>query len=317
MKILFCSKAFPKALELLRTLLPDDDILNCTEDRVIELGMTADVLIPMMHRLEPELIRGTAAKLIHQWGVGLDGVDIAAATERGIMVCNVPGDATANADSTAEHALFLMLAVARRIHECFGTFRRGLWGTPLGQALGGGTALIVGLGRVGKALARKLAALGMNVRAVRRSTDVETEKALGLVDAGSMSQLYEMASSADFVIFTIALNDQTRGLFNRELFRVMKPTAFVINVSRGAVIDETDLLEALQAGRIAGAGLDVYEREPLDPDSPLLTLTNVVATPHIAGVTAQNYDGIARILADNILRVQRGRTPMYCVNRIN
>jgi phosphoglycerate dehydrogenase-like enzyme len=313
-KILFCGKAFPKAFELLKALLPDEDVCSCAGEHVVRLGMAADVLIPLMHRLEPELIGGTAAKLIHQWGVGLEGVDIHAATARGIMVCNVPGDTTANADSTAEHALFLMLAVARRIHECFSAFHQDLWGTPLGQVLGGSTALIVGLGRVGKALARKLAALGMEVRAVRRTADIETEAALGLVGADNMSRLYEMASTADFVISTIALTDQTRGLFNRDLFRVMKPSAFVVNVSRGPVIDEAELVEALQTGEIGGAGLDVYEQEPLDPNSPLLTLPNVVATPHIAGVTAQNYDGIAGIVTENILRVKSGKLPMYCVN---
>ncbi|SPF46251.1 Phosphoglycerate dehydrogenase-like oxidoreductase [Syntrophobacter sp. SbD1] len=314
MKVLFCSKAFPNAFELLKVLLPDEDVFSCEREHVVRLGMATDVLIPLMHRLEPELIEGTAAKLIHQWGVGLEGVDIAAATARGIMVCNVPGDATANADSTAEHALFLMLAVARRIHECFGAFHQGAWGTPLGQALGGGAALIVGLGRVGKALARKLVALGMNVQAVRRSANIEMEAALGLVGAGNMSRLYEMASSADFVISTIALTDHTRALFNRDLFRVMKPSAFVINVSRGPVIVESDLVEALRTGEIAGAGLDVYEQEPLDPNNPLLILPNVVATPHIGGVTRQNYDGIARIVTDNILRVKCGKVPMYCVN---
>jgi phosphoglycerate dehydrogenase-like enzyme len=94
----------------------------------------------------------------------------------------------------------------------------------------------------------------------------------------------------------------------------MKPSAFVINVSRGPVINEVDLVEALQTGEIAGAGLDVYEQEPLDPNSPLLILPNVVATPHIAGATGQSYEGIARILTENILRVKGGKAPMYCVN---
>lgn len=314
MKILICGDYFPKAIELLKALLPDEDLFSCASERVIELGMTADVIVPMMHRLEPELIAGTSAGLIHQWGVGLEGIDIKAASARGIRVCNVPADATANADSTAEHALFLMLAVARRIHECFDTFHQGGWGTPLGRMLGGSTALIVGPGRVGKALARKLAALGMNVQAVRRTPDIEAEKALGFTGVGDMSRLVEMASSADFVISTVALTEETRGLFNRDLFRAMKPSAFVINVSRGPVIDEPAMVEALRKGEIAGAGLDVFEREPLDPGSPLLTLPNVVATPHIGGVTEQNYDGIARVLADNFLRVKNGQTPRYCVN---
>jgi phosphoglycerate dehydrogenase-like enzyme len=314
MKVLFCGNTFPKAFELLKALLPEEDVSSCADEDVAELGMAADVLIPLMHRLEPELIEGTAAKLIQQWGVGLEGVDIAAATARGIMVCNVPADITANADSTAEHALFLMLAAARRIHECFTAFQEGLWGEPLGRALGGGTALIVGLGRVGKALARKLAALGMKVLAIRRTVDSETEAAIGLLGA-DMSRLYELASSADFIISTITLTDQTRGLFNRDLFHVMKPSAFLINVSRGAVVDTPDLIEALKAGEIAGAGLDVYEREPLNPRSPLLTLPNVVATPHVAGATEQNYEGTVGIIAENILRVKDGKVPMHCVNQ--
>lgn len=314
MKVLFCSKAFPDAIKLLKALLPGEDISSCEEKDAARLGMTVDVLIPLMHRLEPELIAGTAAKLIHQWGVGLEGVDIAAATARGIMVCNVPGDATPNADSTAEHALFLMLASARRIHECFDSFENGVWGTPLGQTLAGGDALIVGLGRVGKALARKLTALGMKVRAIRRTVDAEAEAAIGLIDAGDMSRFHEMASTADFVISTITVTDQTRGLFGRDLFHAMKPSAFVINVSRGPVLDEAELVEALRIGEIAGAGLDVYEREPLDPESPLPGLPNVVATPHIGGVTKENYDPTAKIIRDNILRVEEGKMPMYCVN---
>lgn len=314
MKVLFCGRTFPAGLELLRALLPDDDVSSCEVEDAARAGLTADILIPLMHRLEPELIGGTAAGLIHQWGVGLEGVDIAAATARGIPVCNVPGDVTANADSTAEHALFLMLAVARCIRECFDAFHRGPWGTPMGQALGGGETLIVGLGRVGRALARKLTALGMQVRAIRRTADPETESAIGLLEAADMSRLHDLASSADFVISTIALTEETRGLFDEGLFRAMRPSAFVINVSRGPVIDEPALVEALRTGRIAGAGLDVYEREPLDPASPLLTLPNVVATPHVAGVTRQNYEGIAKVLAENIRRVKAGQAPLYCVN---
>jgi phosphoglycerate dehydrogenase-like enzyme len=171
MKILFCGETFPVARPMLRVLLPDEEVVASPIGQVTKLGMTVDVIIPLMHRLEPELIAGTTARLIHQWGVGLEGVDIPAATARGILVCNVPGDATANADSTAEHAVFLMMGLARHIRECFGAFQKGLWGAPLGEALFGNTALIVGLGRVGKALARKLTALGMTVEAISRIPD--------------------------------------------------------------------------------------------------------------------------------------------------
>jgi phosphoglycerate dehydrogenase-like enzyme len=314
MKVLFCGETFPRAPRMLRALLQDEEILASPVDQVKEQGLTADVIIPLMHRLEPGLIQGTTARLIHQWGVGLEGVDIPAATARGILVCNVPADATANADSTAEHAVFLMMGLARRIHECFGAFQEGLWGAPVGEALFGNTALIVGLGRVGKALAHKLTALGMTVEAISRIPDPETETTLGVTRTADLSGLLEMSLRADFVISTITLTEETRGLFNRKLFQSMKKTAFVINVSRGPVVNEHDLLQALDERIIAGAGLDVYSHEPLDPTSPLLSRDDVFATPHVAGATRQNYEGIARIVADNLSLFKVGKTPRFCVN---
>lgn len=314
MNILFCGKTFPRAPKVLSDLLPDDHVVSCPAAEVKKAGLQADVIIPLMHRLESELMRGTSARLIHQWGVGLEGVDIPIATQRGILVCNVPGDMTANADSTAEHALLLMLGLARRIHECFKAFHTGQWGAPVGEALTGNTALVVGLGRVGKALAGKLSALGMNVHAIRRTPDPAAEKAAGVTKAGNLSDMYGMAAAADFVISTVVLTDETRGIFDKELFNSMKRSASVINVSRGPVVNESDLVEALRAGTIAGAGLDVYVQEPVDPANPLLSMDNVLATPHIAGCTRQNYEGIGRVLADNILMFKRGEVPNHCVN---
>lgn len=313
MKILFCGLIFSKAPELLRQLLPDDEVLNCPSEEVPKVSLDADVLIPLMHKLEPETIAGTNARLIHQWGVGLEGVDIPAASSRGIFVCNVPGDQTPNADSTAEHGLFLMLALARRINECRRSFGKE-WGAPAGEMLMGGTALIVGLGKVGSALARKLTALGMNVTAVRRTPNPTLEEASGITDAGDLSQLPRLSAPADFVISTVSLNDETREMFNRAVFETMRPTSYFVNVSRGPVVNETDLLEALRSGRIAGAGLDVYALEPIGPDNPFLALDNVVATPHIGGATRQNYEGVAKKVAENILLFKKGMIPVNCVN---
>lgn len=314
MRILFCGTTFPRAPQLLTGLLPEDEVLSCPAEQVVQMGREADVLVPLMHGLEPELMRTTKARLIQQWGVGLEGVDIPAASARGILVCNIPGDVTANADSTAEHAVFLMLGLARRIHECFRAFREGTWGAPIGEGLFGQSALIVGLGMVGKALASKLVPLGMFVHAIRRTPNLDAERELGLAGAGSIADLSQMASQADFVISSISLNDATRGMFDRELFRSMNPSAFFVNVSRGPVVNEPDLLEALQKKTIAGAGLDVYCQEPLDPKHPFLSMENVFATPHIAGATQQNYEGISRTLAENILRFKRGEMPLYCAN---
>jgi len=233
------------------------------------------------------------------------------------MVCNVPGDASPNAEATAEHAVFLMLGVARRVHECLSAFERGEWGGPMGEALHGNRALIFGLGNVGRALAKKLKGMGMDVDAIRRTPRPEDAAELGLDGVGTPSELLGMAASADFVISAVTLTAETRGLFNRDLFRVMKPTAFVVNVSRGPVIDEVDLLDALHSGAIAGAGLDVFATEPLKPDHPLLKTVNVFATPHVAGVTRQNVQGVARVVANNIQCLRAGEPPLHCVNARN
>ena len=268
----------------------------------------------MMTRLDVVLIRHTSARLIQQWGAGLEGVDVEAASARGIYVCNVPSDETPNAESTAEHAVLLMLACARRLHTCFRAFDKGLWGAPLGDSLFGRRALIVGFGRVGKALARKLVALGMEVDAIRRRPEPGETRQASVGEVGKPSDLPRLASQADFLVVTATATEEARGMINASTIRAMKPTAFVINVSRGAVINEPALIAALKDGLIAGAGLDVFAQEPVDLRSPLLRMENVIATPHVAGVTRQSYEGIARVIAGNVTAVKEGRRPKYCVN---
>jgi phosphoglycerate dehydrogenase-like enzyme len=257
----------------------------------------------------------TTARLIQQWGAGLEGVDVEAASRRGIYVANVPSDVTANAESTAEHALLLMLAAARRIRSASRTFDEGRWGIPVGQALFGRRALIVGFGRIGKALARRLAAMGMTVDAVRRTPEPDEAALYGINRVGTSDDLLPFAADADFVVCTAAASGSARGMLNRRVFETMKPTAILVNVSRGSIVDEDDLLAALRAGRIAGAGLDVFAQEPIGRDHPLLALEQVLATPHIAGVTVQSYEGIARAVAGNVRRIKAGQVPAHCVNQ--
>ena len=294
MRVLFCGTEAPSAPIELRKVLPNATIVSCPRDEVRARVRDMDVLIPFLMRIDSELIaRASSAKLINQWGVGLEGVDIEAATARGIPVCNVPSDVTANGESTAEHAVLLMLGVARRIGECFQSFSQGRWGAPMGEGLFGNTALIVGFGRVGRALAPRLIAMGMRVAAIRRHPDPAEARQYGLTRCGSPADLIAMAADADFVVSTASVTAESRGLLNQAVFHAMKRTAIVINVSRGAVVNEGDLIEALRNGTIAGAGLDVFAQEPLPSDSPLLSMLNVFATPHVGGVTRQSYEGMA------------------------
>lgn len=314
MRIVLCGETFPSSRDILAPLLPEDDVRRVPEVDVRRAAATADVLIPMMARLDAALIGATSARLIQQWGAGLEGVDVAAATARGIAVCNVPSDATPNAESTAEHAVLLMLAVARRLPLCVRGFADGVWGAPLGESLFGKRALIVGFGRIGKALARRLLGLGMDVDAVRRTPEPGEAARFGVGVVGTPADLLRLAASADVVVCTATATADSRGLIDDRVLRAMKPSAFVVNVGRGAVIDEAALGAALREGRIAGAGIDVFEREPVGSDHPLLAMEQVVATPHVAGVTRQSYEGIARAIAGNVRALRNGTALRYCVN---
>ncbi|MGC8605796.1 MAG: 2-hydroxyacid dehydrogenase [Desulfomonilaceae bacterium] len=314
MKILFCGTTFASAVGHLQQLLPQHDVVNCRNDDLISAARDAHVLIPLMAKIDSSVLQAGPPKLVQQWGVGLEGVDIDAATKLGVKVCNVPGDVTPNADSTAEHAVFLMMALSRKIWDCFSSLRNRVWGFPVGQALFDRTALIVGFGNVGQALAKKLVALGMQVDAIKRTPVSLTQRATGVRRVGSPSDLLELAEEVDFVISTAPLTHETRNLFDMALFKRMRTSAFLVNVSRGPVVNEPDLISALKNKLIAGAGLDVFVTEPVEPDNLLLSMENVVATPHIAGVTEQNYVAIGRLVRENILKISRQETPNYCVN---
>ncbi|MHB8766609.1 MAG: 2-hydroxyacid dehydrogenase [Deferrisomatales bacterium] len=306
MKILFCDTAFPSAREALARDLPTDEILWCPQAEVPGRLAEAEVAIPLMTRLTAELLeRAPRLRLVHQFGAGLEGVDREAARRLGIPVANVPSGETGNAASVAEWTVFLMMALARDLRGVEASVRAGRLGAPVGAALAGKRAGLVGLGSLGAAIAGRLRAFGMEVWGVRRSPDPGDAARLGLAWAGGPADLPRLLEASDFVVLAAPLTAETRGLIGRAELGRMKPSAFLVNVGRGPVADYGALLEALREKRIAGAGLDVFWTEPIDPADPLLA-ENVVASPHIAGVTDHSYRTIARALADNVERLRRG-----------
>jgi phosphoglycerate dehydrogenase-like enzyme len=308
MRILIGSLNFPSIEPTLRALLPADEIMPCPVESLAAEGRKAQVLIPTMALIGRDIIIGSSLKLIQQWGVGLEGVDLAAAAEAGIAVCNVPAALTpGNALSTAEQALFLMMAAARRFNLCRDHLTKGPWGAPQGQALFGKEALIVGLGAVGRALAERLNGLAMRVSAVKAHPDPALVSELGLIALGGPDDLPAMLGRADFVVSCLTATPQTIGLFGAAAFEAMKPRAIFVNVSRGKVMNEADLLAALESGRLSGAGLDVFASEPVEPDNPLIQHPAVVAMPHTGGVTEQSFAEIGRQVAANIERLRAGQ----------
>ncbi len=314
-RIVIAGTGFPLVRAFLAEALPAAS-LHAVEVEALRRGFAAEVLLPAMSRVDGELMDAVSGlRLVQQWGSGLEGVDVAAATARGIAVANVPTAGTGNAESVAEWCVLAALALSRRLHEAERTIREGkAWGVPAGRALLGHTAGIVGLGGIGRALAARLKPFGMRLAAVRRRADPALAAELGLDFLGTMDELPALLRQSDYLFLCVPLSPDTRGLLDARGLALLPPGAVVVNPGRGGVVAEDALLAALASGRLAGAGLDVFEREPLDPAAPLLARDDVVATPHVAGVTDASYGGIARGVAENVRRLLSGEPLRSCVN---
>ena len=246
------------------------------------------------------------------YSVGYDNVDIKAATEFGVMVTNTPGVLT---DATADTALMLMLMTARKARENEKIMREGGWThwSPnqfVGKDLSGSVLGIVGFGDIGRAVAKRAAAFGMKVICTGRSRKIEHEEQLG----AEYLPLEELLKRSDFVSLNCALTNETSGLIGERELRMMKGDAVLINTARGAVVDQKALFMACSEGWIYGAGLDVYEKEPVPMDEPLLELENVVMMPHIGSAAKRSREGMARLAATNLVEALEGRVPPNLVN---
>jgi glyoxylate reductase len=252
-------------------------------------------------------------KVISNYAVGFNNIDVAAATERGIAVGNTPGVLT---DATADMAFALLISAARRIVESQRYAAGGRWKTwePLGhigQDLVGRTLGVVGMGRIGLALAKRChAGWGMRVLYHDPRASAEAERDL----AALRVPLDELLAESDFISVHTDLNDTTRGMFNAATFRKMKPTAVFVNTSRGPLVVEADLAEALGKGLIFAAGLDVTDPEPPLKESPLLSLPNCIVAPHIASATVNTRNAMAEIAADNLIAGLKGEPLRAWVN---
>ncbi|WP_144937885.1 2-hydroxyacid dehydrogenase [Pseudomonas alabamensis] len=252
-------------------------------------------------------------KVISSVSVGIDNYDVPDLTRRGVMLTNTPDVLT---ETTADTGFALILATARRVVELAGWVRDGQWSKSLGPShfgtdVHGKTLGIVGMGRIGEALARRGAA-GFGMRVLYHSSRPKPD-----VDARYDAQyrdLDDLLAEADYVCLTVPLNASTEGLIGARELALMKPDAILVNIARGRVVDEAALVEALQARRIRGAGLDVFVQEPLSVDSPLLGLDNVVATPHIGSATHETREAMARCAVENLLEALAGRRPKNWVN---
>lgn len=267
------------------------------------------MVIPFMCRIDSALMDRGRFRLIQQWGAGLEGVDLIAAKQRGIRVANVPATGN-NADSVAELAVFLTIALLRNWPVAQANVRAGGLGFPIGRMLAGCTVCLYGLGAIARGLAHRLRPFQVRLVGVTRDPSAAKVAEFGLDACYSTAERNACFAQTDVLILCSRLAPETQGVINGDALRALRPGAYLVNAARGGLVDYDALYSALASGHMAGAGLDVYWKEPIAPDDPLLALPNVIATPHIAGVTDRSYDEIADAVWANIERLRRGEAPL-------
>ncbi|TCJ01956.1 2-hydroxyacid dehydrogenase [Cytobacillus praedii] len=261
---------------------------------------------------EEILSKATKLKVISNMAVGYNNIDIEAASKKGIMVTNTPGVLT---ETTADLTFALLMTTARRITEASAFLRAGQWQTwsPMqltGQDIYQSTIGIIGLGRIGEALARRAKGFNMNILYHSRNRKLQAEEELGL----HFASLEDLLRKSDFVCIMTPYTTDTHNMIRKEHFQLMKDSAILINTARGGIVNENDLYQALSLGQIWAAGLDVFEQEPVSLDHPLLTLPNVVTLPHIGSASIVTRMKMAEVASDNLLRVLNGEIPRHVVN---
>jgi D-3-phosphoglycerate dehydrogenase len=312
-RVLISDKLESGGLELLRQAgFELDERSGLTGAALLSALQAADgVIVRSGTRLTPELLENPGRlKTIVRAGVGVDNIDVAAATRRGIVVMNTPGG---NTVSTAEHTITMLLALARHIPAADASVHQGKWERTkfVGTQLAGKTLGIVGLGRVGREVARRAAGLDMKVLGHDPFLSPERAAQLGIE---SVSDLDQLLPQCDFLTVHTPLTDETANLIGARELGLMKPGSRILNCARGGIINESALADALRSGHLAGAALDVFGQEPPPSDHPLLNLPNVVVTPHLGASTTEAQESVAREAAQLMIDFLTRGVVQFAVN---
>lgn len=291
------------------TLVPSPRWGPLPEAELLPLLDGMDAVYASVDKYSAAVLSSTQAaglKIVSRWGVGYDSIDVPAATRAGVVIAYTPGLLN---EAVADYAMALLFAVARRVPEGHATLRTGAWRPAWGHDIGGKTLGLVGCGRIGQAVARRAAGFGMTTMAFDPVPHPDARR-LGV----RFVSLEELLAQSDFVSLHAALTPETRGLIGSAQLRQMKPTAYLINTSRGAMIDEGALVQALREGWIAGAALDAFITEPLPPDHPFVTTPNLLITPHQASFGFDTGARVSEAAARALIDLKAGRRPQWVVN---
>jgi phosphoglycerate dehydrogenase-like enzyme len=305
----------PWKSDVLKAVGPRHELTVFDYDRPLaEQFRDAEVVIDLGGHAVPEM--ADAAKSVKLWqilGTGFDHFELPYWQQKKIPVANCPG--TCSGGALGEAAMLLMLLLARRWRETQEDLRTRTLYRLFGSELEGRHLVLVGFGASAQELARRAAAFSMKISAIDiREISLEEQKKFGLEFAGKPDRLDQLLAQADFLSLHLHLNKKTQRLIDQRRLGLMKPSAFLINVARGGLVDEGALHEALASGRLAGAGLDVFTKEPPHQDDPLLQLPNVIAMPHVAGCTDGTSRRRAEVAAMNCDRIANGQDPLYRVD---
>jgi glyoxylate reductase len=318
-KVLITRNFFNEAIDLIKTVA-QVEVYPSEEDPIpretlLDKVQDIDGLLPMLtDRIDEELFdRSRNLKVVSNYAVGYNNIDVDEATKRNIMITNTPDVLT---DTTADCAFLLLMAISRRLVEVDNYVRDGKWVKAwgpkmlLGSDITGKTLGIIGLGRIGKAMIHRAQGFKMKVLYHDTSRDIKKERELKI----EYRSLDNILAESDYISLHVPLTDGTHQMINESRLKKMKKTAFLINTSRGPVIDEAALIKALKEKWIAGAGLDVHDKEPIQLDNPLLKLDNVVLTPHIGSATTETRLAMAMKAATNLTKALKGEKPPDLVN---
>ena len=293
----------PFDAEIIHVITNDDLNASIEAARFADAVMTRETLLP---KAFIEALR--QCKVIVRYGVGVDNIDLETAGKRSIYVANVGDYGT---ETVADHAIALMYGVARRISQRDQDVRQGLWGIGAKEPLfsfDGKTLGVAGCGKIGCAFIRKCSSLGF-------SKVLGYNRSIKKIDGVQMTDLDTLLANADVLSLHLALTPETKHIINRETLKKMKPNAILINTSRGGLINQEDLAEALKQGKIFGAGIDVYEQEPPVKDNPLFSLKNVIVTDHTGWYSIESLEKLQYKAAMEVARVFKGGKPESWVNR--
>jgi D-3-phosphoglycerate dehydrogenase len=311
LKVLITEKLADPGVELLKDGFEVDILLGLNPEELQEkIGDYDGLIIRSATKVTAEVIeRAQNLKAIGRAGIGVDNIDIEAATKRGVLVANAP---ESNTVAAAEHTLGLMLAAARRIPAADNSLREGEWKRSAfkGVEVSEKTLGLVGLGHVGAIVARGATGMGMRVLAYDPYVSEDRMRSMNVERAETLDKVLE---GSDFVSLHVPRTPQTTGMIDVGALEKMKPTAYLINVARGGIVNEMALYKALKEAIIAGAALDVFAEEPTT-DSPLFTLPNVVVTPHLGASTAEAQDRAGITAAEQVATALRGAVPMHAIN---